>query len=84
MSKICWGRVGVRPVHIFEGLLLWWWLILILLILIHEIAQHLLLLMLEAAFFVERAEETWRLPTMSEGLVSKHLPVYFFSALGYL
>jgi hypothetical protein len=37
--------------------------------------------MLEAAFFVERAEETWRLPTMSEGLVSKHLPVNFFSAL---
>jgi len=85
MSKICRGRVGVRPVHILEGLLLWWWLrlILILLILIHEMAQHLLL-MLEAAFFVERAEETWRLPAMSESLVSKHLPVNFFSALGSL
>jgi len=64
-----------------EGLLRLW-LILILLILIHEMAQHLLL-MLEAAFFVERAEETWRLPTLSEGLISKHLPVNFFSALGY-
>jgi hypothetical protein len=81
MSKICGGRVGVRPVHILEGLLRLW-LILILLILIHKMAQHLLL-MLEAAFFVERAEETWRLPTLSEGLISKHLPVNFFSALGY-
>jgi hypothetical protein len=83
LGKICRSRIGIRPVHILEGLLLWWWLILILLILIHEMAQHLLL-MLEAAFFVERAEETWRLPTMSEGLVSKHLPVNFFSALGCL
>jgi hypothetical protein len=40
--------------------------------------------MLEAAFFIERTEETLRLSAMSEGLVSKHLPVNFFSAFGYL
>ncbi len=84
MGKICRSRVGVRPVHILVGLLLYWLRpILILLILIHEVAHHLLL-MLEAAFFIDRGEETWRLATMSEGLVSKHLPVDLFSTLGYL
>ena len=59
----------------------------ILLILIHEVAAHyLLLVLLESAFFLEMAEETWRLPTMrGEGLlISKNLPVYFFSTLRYL